>query len=215
MKYTSIVCTAIIWMFLSSSLFAQKSPEEPTLYLKAGQSFLQFSNPAFQWSGGVTFPDHVAINQSFSNTSYDMMRIGLKLGYGYMISNRWMLGARLGYDGDFRWEEGGDFLGAGHGWSANLFTRYYVSRGRFNPFIEGGIGADAFAVMGQGIPIDITSTYQELKFGIQYHVNKRLSLELSNAIRHTSFQDLAPGFEAPVKRHIGIMNPSLGVNIRL
>ncbi|MEM7367804.1 MAG: hypothetical protein AAF587_04335 [Bacteroidota bacterium] len=215
MKKKLIFTIAILSICCCSSLFAQKSPEEPTIYLKAGQSYLQLSDLSFNWNGGVTFPDHIALNQAFPSGSYDMMNLGLKLGYGYMLSNQWMLGARLGYKGDFRWEEGGDFLGAGHGWNTNLFARYYVTRGRFNPFIEGGIGAESFAEIGQGLPIAITSTYQEIKFGMQYHVNKRLSLELSNAIRHTSFQDLAPGFGAPVKRHIGILNPTLGLNIRL
>lgn len=187
---------------------AQQASNKSQPFLHEGQHYLQLNDMSVNMNLGQQFP-----SPSGDTQSLNILWTGIKLGYGYMATNRLMIGGRLGHRGDVRWREG---LGSGmsHGFGAQLFARYYFLTGQFNPFVEAGTGANTF-VVGGGFPDELGSVFQEARVGIQYHLNQRLSLELSSAIRHTTNFPFAVGFEPAVKRTIGIVNPGFGLNIRL
>ncbi|MEM7367805.1 MAG: acyloxyacyl hydrolase [Bacteroidota bacterium] len=202
--------------------FAQKAPKEPEKYIKAGQHILSASDLSL----GLQFGQQYSPSGQFrpwggTQPHYNQLRLGAKLGYGYMLSDRWMIGGRLGYHGTGRWEKGGNPLSMNHQLSANAFSRYYLSRGKWSTYVEGGVGISA-ATSTNLNPlefIDYSSIFQELKLGLQYHINDRVSLDVSNAIRHTRHVGLNSGAPDPnhnVKmRSLQFFNPSLGINIRL
>lgn len=208
--------------FILTLAFSQKAPKEPEKYIKAGQHILSASDLSLGLQMGQQYsPSGQFRPWGGTQPHYNQLRLGLKLGYGYMLRDRWMIGGRLGYNGMGRWEKGGNPLSMNHQMSANAFARYYMSRGKWSTFVEGGVGIAA--ATGPRIDpldfIDYSSTFQELKVGLQYHINDRMSLEVSNGIRHTrhfGLNPVVPGSTPDVKmRSLQFMNPTLGINIRL
>lgn len=205
------ISSLLIFGLAINILFAQKpAPKENPLYIKKGQKYLSASDLSFGLSLGNNFPSQPS--PGFAK-EFNQMSTGVKLGYGVMVTDRVMIGARIGYNGNFIWGDGIRF-GGSHAWNSGLFSRYYFTRGKWSTFAEVGIGTSFFS-NHSGVPSEVSSFYQEAKVGVQYHFNDRVSLEISNGIRHSRFYGNSTGFPPPVKNKIGILNPSMGINFRL
>ncbi|MEM7367806.1 MAG: hypothetical protein AAF587_04345 [Bacteroidota bacterium] len=212
---------AIFWgaiLMASTASLAQSLPKDSPLYLKRGQHYLSLSNPSVNMSRRMATPGIPVSNPAFS--FHNISQISLGLGYGYMIADRWLLGSRFRYQGQFVQEvqvsgTNGTFAkGSSHRGEVNLYTRYHFSRGKLSPFVEAGIGADVYI---SNVGPQIGYGYQEVKVGLLYHANQRLSLELSNGFKHRAFDyPVFPGGSEPVRQRLfDFFTPHFGLNIRL
>lgn len=197
------------YTILLASLQAQELPKAPKQYLKQSQRYLSLYGISLGYGGNILDPVTRAILHPRT------LATKFSLGYGQMITNKVMIGGRIGYNGLFALQKSTPRLGSYHTLSTELFGRYFFSQGRWNPFVELGVGA-ATLPMGAGQSFAVASLYQEARLGVMYHLNENLSLEFSNGIRFTQHNQNLPSMPPISPRaSIGFLNPKLGINFRL
>ncbi|MEM7367803.1 MAG: hypothetical protein AAF587_04330 [Bacteroidota bacterium] len=206
MKAILFICLLHVCCF--SHLFPQQTSQPSVQHLEKGQGLIFISDFQFDMTVNEQIPAFV---QNQSPLSYHNMTTGLKLGYGHMFDERLMVGGKVGYLGNFRLIDKVNFrFSPIHGLTSDLLFRYYFSQSRLNPFVELGMGMQ-FQLRTLTNQLRISGFSQEVKYGLLFHVNEKIGLELSNSIRHTTFNDFATGSLIIIPQRISTLNPSFGI----
>ena len=177
-----ILCISI------GNLYAQHASEKKPNYYKQGERMLSIS-PNISWRSIIRSRDGIIIGGGLS--------IGSDVAYGKFIKDKWMVGSRLSYFSQINFETPTSY----HQLGFQTFTRYYFGRGRWTPFVEGGVGLkDHYYTSTKTHNIE---AYAYGRVGLAYRPTKRFSLEVSAGYKY--------GFGPVWSRNHGI-RPKLGIN---
>jgi len=111
----------------------------------------------------------------------------LTLQGGYMLTDRLEVGANLGGSvATWRFQQH-----LGHTWGASLYARYYITKGRWQPYVFTGLSLDHRTVLSrdfEGVETERffgTDVGADLGLGLQFWATENVSIFTEAKYRHT------------------------------